>query len=522
MAHHLFLTHVVLRETLSFVLLRILSDASECSGAEGVMISEQSSLPRMIWGLEEQTLPAPKTPHLQSSTHDIRVSTVASENSSSNAYTPASTMVNTPASSFVTTPSTNMSTPASTTDAQHKLVSDHTSDHNEHGSFNRIARHSGVASKGGSEHLGSPLELATPGGYTEYHYVESPQWQEFVPLPRVEPAAHSENPQRAPFVYASSALIDDPVQQSHTHFLSRLALTLSNDQPRNSYPPGTSISPYIQRHLPTISVPQYQVRPKLRDLTQITGLASSAEMTSLTAPELWSASLRQFWNDTFAQLGAPATAFAATLNPLPPLHPPGIPIPSAAQRSGPPPSSRRSSGDSDTNSTDKHEPYAGALDNPRSVPIARLRRKLTTVAEEKDIEGHSRQRESTIEEKEIRRTSALSLEAETQTAFGGVIEEGLRVRLPQRSDTGPAGSNNHPAAGVITSKASSPDARRRSVARRSGMTPSSATGARPHLPVSNTSSKDPTKENRRSFPSSVNNSDPKQTKRQPRSLAAAH
>ncbi|KAF9518702.1 hypothetical protein BS47DRAFT_229403 [Hydnum rufescens UP504] len=473
------------------------------SGAEGVMISEQSSLPRMIWGLEEQTLPAPKTPHLQSSIHDIRVSTVASENNSSNAYTPASTMVNTPASTFVTTPSTNTSTPASTTDAQHKPVSDH-------GDFNRIARHSGVGSKGGSEHLGSPLELATPGGYTEYHYVESPQWQEFVPPPPVEPAADLENLQRAASVYASSVLIDDPVQQSHTQFLSRPALTLRNHQPRNSYPPGTSIPPYIQRRLPAMSVPQYQARPKFRDLTQITGLISNADMTSLTAPELWSASLRQFWNDTFAQLGAPATAFAATLNPLPPFHPPGIPIPSAAQRSGPTPSSRRSSGESDANSTDKHEPYAGALDNPRSVPIARLRRKLTTVAEEKDIEGHSRQRESAIEEKEIHRTPVLSLEAETQTAFGGVIEEGLRVRLPQRSDTGLAGSNNHPATHVIISKATS-DTRRRNAGRRPGMTSSS---------VSNTSSKDPTKENRRSFSSSVNNSGPKQTKRQQRSITA--
>lgn len=181
------------------------------------MISEQASLPRMIWGLHELPPVAPKTPGVR------RALSVEqqSENHPASELPQDTAAANTPASTVVVTPESvrfdtvwqhpklsytssapytkfkrSMQTGFGVAQLQSANIDSDLLPHND--------RHVKLRpSFSGQENapLGSPFLLGeeqfeTPGGYTEYRYVNeedsNPLWQEFVP------PSHHEVPEHLP------------------------------------------------------------------------------------------------------------------------------------------------------------------------------------------------------------------------------------------------------------------------------------------------------------------------------------
>lgn len=219
--------------------------------------------------------------------------------------------------------------------------------------------------------LGSPLQLgteefATPGGFTEYHYVENPDWQEFVPnngpiQPSVPPPRSQQllgilapataapvNGKLTPTPLPSSQPLQPTVfrpregQNPHLSSQQHANKSVYTDAPRsaaeNSSPEASntrsSPSIFAIRKAP----PPQPPRPKLRDIPVIANLMAntspdvnltlaiepnlgpipSADLLTLgrsmgITPEILSDSLRRFWHEHMAQLTANVPAAA---NPL--------------------------------------------------------------------------------------------------------------------------------------------------------------------------------------------------------------
>ncbi|KAF8342005.1 uncharacterized protein EI90DRAFT_3150174 [Cantharellus anzutake] len=327
------------------------------SGAEGVLISEQSSLPRMIWGLDEQAPNSaplharlPHTPGFPPSSNFQPGQPREGQASDS-----ATSAFPTPSSTVVATPSSIIDMPSETSDMHSPLIKPAVHMFVPHAGGKPASRatserHSRKSSESGQvKVLGSPLQLATPGDYTEHRYIDSSEWEEFIPYSATETSIP--NPQTVP----SSENVSTSRASINTHV---------------SHSPLASTLAPIQNSSHNL------------DLPAVTEMISNPANVAAATPEMWSLALRKFWAETFVHLEAQQRALltqaalvqSGILTPSFTI-PPGTSL-SAITPLLPQPVA-----------SGKHEPYTGALDNPRSVPMQRLRRKLTTVKEEKENEN---------------------------------------------------------------------------------------------------------------------------------------
>lgn len=407
------------------------------SGAEGIVVLEQSALPRMVWGLGDRSQQK-RNVVSQSSTSNSRAASTYSQYPQRSAHNATID----PPSALV--PSTEFQDALFTSTLLPNDINGYTNQTPRDYSQREIEEHH--ISISADDIFGPRLDYAnTPiisSPYTEYHYADSPQWQEFVPgnsVIAMKPAR--ESAKSLPSISASSVsssplsttLLPSINTTLRDHRVSSRVKDFPLTPPTISSPwstPALSLRPHQSSlfvPLDTISLPPAP-RPKLRDLPDVRDRTGNIEHG---APRDWSMSIRQFWSsnqDEVNHLSVPSVPETAPISS--PLFPPGIPLvttkPLAPTRNAV------------NYQPEKSEPYTGALTNPQSIPLARLRRKLTTVEEEKETDLLSpRGRTSpVIKNKSQPQTIAeLSVEAETQVPFRGVMvkDEGLRVRLPPKS-----------------------------------------------------------------------------------------
>ena len=376
------------------------------SGAEGILISEQSSLPRMIWGLDGHAVNSgswafarsPQTPnvHLDLDLQSSERGTVDSTNSPYPAHsafpTPASTVVATPSSIFdMPSESPNKVSPGLVKPIEPTRLSDNGEEIFPHTSPGRHARRKSdsVQVKG----LGSPLQLGTPGGYVEHHYDESPEWEEFIPSSASDDVLKSLATASPPL---TDMLSQNPSQQVVDICASR--------------PPSIATMAPIQNDYSGTGLPA------------VTEMTDNPAAIATATPEMWSLALRKFWTDTFLQLGMQQRSLLAQAA----LAHGGVLAPSFSIPPGTSLSSITPLLPSQSAPSEKQVPYTGAIDNPRSVPMQRLRRKLATVKEEKENESDAARKDP-------------KLQAETRSVLQPT-QEGPRVRIPQRSNPVPSRS----------------------------------------------------------------------------------
>lgn len=419
------------------------------------MISEQASLPRMIWGLHEQPPGTPKTP----GAHRVPLTDPQSSNYSAPETPLYTAAADTPASTVVATPESAKFGAV----WQHPKLSYKSSA--PYAKFQRSMQagplvetgpdrfihsdgHTKLPSSSGRENalLQSPFLLGdeqfeTPGGYTEYHYVNednsTANWQEFVPISYRNPSEHatSATHHAARTLSLGSASLDAPAYlkpgridlNSNTDGenaplsqtiddvkkISALdepgslpsevwqALDSRTDSIRNSIELATTPSIFAVRK----ALRSQPHRPKLRDHPALTELLSSQSLradsdrpTGLTipppldigklalslgvAPEALADSIQKLRtqkfpepathtnsSQPFALVAAHDSNACPPSNPEEPALPPGIKIPE-----------RLLAGSSGTNIAFSNESLddkplhpSGALRNPRSIPLTRLR-----------------------------------------------------------------------------------------------------------------------------------------------------
>lgn len=433
------------------------------------MISEQASLPRMIWGLHEQSPAAPKTP-------GIRRAPFSEQHSASHAAPEplrGAAAVDTPASTVVVTPES----------AKFGTIWQHPKhSYTSSAPYLKFKRSMQAGSRVGPlqstnidpsllTHTDPPMKLGppfrgkenaplgppfllgseqfeTPGGYTEYHYVNedhlNPLWREFVPTSHHDV---SENATLAPHHSAvtrslRSASLDATAYRAYDRINTDTNSIIEEENLSNqvvdavqmtsglapfdnipSAPPQATDSrassiPNSTDSISTPSIfavrktPRSQLhRPKLRDHPALAELLSNQTLhtstdshTGLTnpitsdirqlsfslgvAPEALLDSLQKLRtqkftestvhiNDSlpFAFIAAPSSNAYTPSNPLKsPALPPGIKIPDHLLTVSP--GTRASIAVSPSSTRDEKPLHpSGALRNPRSIPLARLRHK---------------------------------------------------------------------------------------------------------------------------------------------------
>jgi hypothetical protein len=310
------------------------------------MISEQASLPRMIWGLHEQPPVAPKTPGARRAplTEPQSTNYSASETpqDAAAANTPPSTVVATPESAKfgVVWQHPKLSFKSSAPYAKFKRsmqavprVGTLQSTNIGPDRFTYTDGHIKLGpSFSGKENapLGSPFLLGdeqfeTPGGYTEYRYINEddsiPHWLEFVPISHHDPSEpatlasqHAAATQSlgsisldataypTPNRFDSNSNIESenlnvPPNQAADGVKKNPALALSSPIPSEDVRPTNSIHNSTELTATTSifavrKAPRSQLhRPKLRDHPALAELlsnqslhASSDRPTSLTIP----------------------------------------------------------------------------------------------------------------------------------------------------------------------------------------------------------------------------------------------
>ncbi len=396
------------------------------SGAEGILVSEQSSLPRVVWGLDGHTVNSgslasarsPRTPNVHIDpgllpSQSFKGQMVDPSSTPYPAYsafpTPASTVVATPSSVIdMSSESPNKDSPGLVKPIEPTRLSDNGEKFLPHASPGRhIRKTSGSVQVKG---LGSPLHL---GGYTEYHYEESPEWEEFIPSSATDVSS-----------LKSLATASFP----STEMLSQDAGQLPIDI-HVSRPPSMSTVVPIQND------------PSAPDLPAITEMIDNPATIATATPEMWSLALRKFWTDAFIQLEVQQRSLLTQAA----LVQSGVLTPGFTILPGTSLSSITPLLPSQPVLSEKHEPYTGAINNPRSVPMQRLRRKLATVKEEKENEGDIPRNDLSSERSNRVHTDS-KLQTETQSVLNLTQEEAPRVKISQKTSLAP-GRSTQPSSG---------------------------------------------------------------------------